>query len=910
MMIVTGLLPNIKPLSLAAIILVVSAYLPAAAFQKIDPRDKKGLSGHKLTVSDAPYVEVGIHQIGDVWMTVSNMGQFGTGGYLGTTFDPVTGMETPSCVFPSNSDLNYLYVAGFWIGAIAGRDTLVSIGVDDWVGSYVMELWPDQGEDPYPYGGGINRRSIQTSSPYYDEDAKSEQDIIAVYTDTVTNPSFVGIDNIDGRPHKPLNIEISQRSYAWSYEYAEDFILFDYSIKNIGSKKLNGVYMAVYVDGDVHHESMFGPEGYGEDLCGFRRTHPSETGCGFIDTINIAYITDNDGDPGDQGTFNMNSARGAAGIRVVRTPSDSLKYSFNWWAGDYDASSDFGPRQFGTYDDPFRDLNGRMGTPLGDANKYYVMRREEFDYDQLFVALDNTGDGWLPPPSGAAEMADGYDARYLLSFGPFEISPGEVLPVSFAWVLGDDVHTDPGDFERYFNPYDPQIFYNRLNFDDLAMNSMWASWLYDNPGYDSDGDGYRGKHRICGYDSIFVCHYDTIQTDPIAIDTVCGYDYTAADTFWYEGDGVPDFRGASPPSPPELWVIGTDGDTVKSKIIPRINEFNQGELVIRWNGFRSETEKDIFSNELDFEGYRIYMAYSPNAQEFTLITSFDIEDYNRYIWNRNRNRWELKDTPFTLDSLKSLYGDNFDPAQHDIDNPLTRNDTAFYFLAQDYNQSDLTDPALIHKIYPDAPPPQTLDLDSARIYYPEDLTDDGLFFKYYEYEYILGNLLPSQLYYIAVTAFDYGSPSSGLKSLEVPPQRNYVAEFAQNSAGQVAEEGLDVIVYPNPYRIDGKYKENGYEGRDYIDNDGKLVNQNGLPDDRTRSIHFINLPPRCTIRIFSLDGDLIREIEHDVPADFPQSSHERWDLITRNTQMIVSGIYYFSVESEWGNQTGKLVIIM
>jgi len=272
---------------------------------------------------------------------------------------------------------------------------------------------------------------------------KSEQDIIAVYTDTVTNPSFVGIDNIDGRPHKPLNIEISQRSYAWSYEYAEDFILFDYSIKNIGSKKLNGVYMAVYVDGDVHHESMFGPEGYGEDLCGFRRTHPSETGCGFIDTINIAYITDNDGDPGDQGTFNMNSARGAAGIRVVRTPSDSLKYSFNWWAGDYDASSDFGPRQFGTYDDPFRDLNGRMGTPLGDANKYYVMRREEFDYDQLFVALDNTGDGWLPPPSGAAEMADGYDARYLLSFGPFEISPGEVLPVSFAWVLGDDVHTDP-----------------------------------------------------------------------------------------------------------------------------------------------------------------------------------------------------------------------------------------------------------------------------------------------------------------------------------------------------------------------------------------------------------------------------------------------------------------------------------
>jgi len=892
------------------IIFVLSAFYPAAAFRKVSPHQKTGFSTHKAAVSDAPFVEVAIHHIGDVWMTVSNMGQFGTGGYVGSTFDPISGMETPSCVYPGNSDLNYLYVGGFWIGAISGRDTLVSIGVDDWVGSYTMELWPDQGEAPYPYGGGISRRSIQRSSPYYEEEAKSEQDIIAVYTDTVTNSSYVGIDNIDGRPHRPLNIEVTQRSYAWSYEYADDFILFDYSIKNIGLKELKKVYMAVYVDGDVHHETMFGPEGYGEDLCGFRRTHPSETGCGFIDTINIAYITDNDGDPTDQGVFSVNSTRGAAGIRVVRTPSDSLMYSFNWWAGDYDASTDFGPRRVGTYDDPFRDLNGRIGTPLGDANKYYVMRHEEFDYDQLLVAKDNTADGWLPPPSTAAEMADGYDARYLLSFGPFDISQGEVLPVSFAWVLGEDVHVKPDDFEQYFSPYAPDLFYEKLNFDNLAINSMWASWLYDNPGYDSDGDGYRGKYRICGYDSAFVCRYDTLQTDSLVIDTVCGYEYLLADTFWYEGDRVPDFRGASPPPPPELWVVDENGDTLMSKITPRINRFDQGEMIIRWNGFYSETEKDIFSNMRDFEGYRVYLAFSPNAREFTLISSYDIEDYNRYRWNPERSLWELKDIPFTRDSLKTLYGENFDPLRYDIDHPFIWEDSAFYFNTQDFNQSDYTDLTLIHKIYPEAPPPHTFDLDSARMHYPEDLTEDGLFFKYYEYEFVLGNLLPTQLYYVAVTAFDYGSPSSGLKSLEVQPQRNFVAEYAQNTAADVVEEGLSVIVYPNPYRIDADYKEYGYEGRDYIDNEGKLVQQNGLPDDRTRSVHFINLPPKCTIRIFSIDGDLIRELYHDVPAAYPQSSHERWDLITRNTQMVVSGIYYYSVESEWGNQLGKIVIIM
>jgi len=33
-------------------------------------------------------------------------------------------------------------------------------------------------------------------------------------------------------------------------------------------------------------------------------------------------------------------------------------------------------------------------------------------------------------------------------------------------------------------------------------------------------------------------------------------------------------------------------------------------------------------------------------------------------------------------------------------------------------------------------------------------------------------------------------------------------------------------------------------------------------------------------------------------------------MITRNTQVPVSGIYYYSVESAFGNQLGKIVIIM
>ena len=34
-----------------------------------------------------------------------------------------------------------------------------------------------------------------------------------------------------------------------------------------------------------------------------------------------------------------------------------------------------------------------------------------------------------------------------------------------------------------------------------------------------------------------------------------------------------------------------------------------------------------------------------------------------------------------------------------------------------------------------------------------------------------------------------------------------------------------------------------------------------------------------------------------------------WDLISRNTQAVVSGIYLYTVESETGTQVGKFVII-
>ena len=819
---------------------------------------------------ETPYVTLAVHSVGQIGLTVINKGQFGNGYFTSETRDPVTGVIAPSCQYPYPGPSEYLFTGTFWIGAVIGRDTLVSVGADGW--HPPEEMWPD----PYP-DGDIERHSITNAA---DLEAVSEQDFICRYTDTITNPAYVVQDVFDGRPHIPLGIEITQRSYAWGYSYADDFILFDYSIKNISRRLLNGVYMGFYVDGDVGSTYQTPDEAL-DDICGFRRAIDSPYGCGFKDTINIAWIADNNGrndaNSEDNCPFGPSNQTAVTGMRVVRTPSDSLKYSFNWWISNNHPPDDWGPRKAGTPEDPFRVFGQFLGTPMGDRNKYYIMRHEEFDYDQLFCAKDHTAEGWLPRPSDAYEFANGYDTRYLLSFGPFDISPGEVLPISFAYVAGEDFLTDCDAYDDIFNPNQPEDYYNTFNFDNFGSNAVWAAHIYDNPGVDTDNDGYMGRFRVCQLDT------------------------NLADTIYYEGDGVPDFRGASPPPAPELWVISDYpvGDTVRSLIVPSVDEYNQGEVLVRWYGYKSETTKDVFSNLYDFEGYRVWLSMTDEQSGFHRLCSYDIEDYNRYVYNSAREQWELNDAPFSIDELRDIYGDGFNPGEHDRDHPLYWHGNSYYFAAQDWNRSGLSDTCSIHKTYPNQLPPSTLDHDSAAVYYPEELTDEG-YFKYYMYQFKIRNLLPSQRYYFAVTAFDFGSPASNLESLENQPAKNFVAEFPQNQNRVVASKGLNVIAYPNPYRIDGGYFEQGYEGRGKRD----------IAEDRRRRIHFTNLPHRCTIRIFSIDGDLIREIVHDMPEDSPESMHEEWDLITRNTQAVVSGIYYYSVDSEYGNQIGKIVIIM
>ncbi|MDP2364074.1 MAG: hypothetical protein Q8M94_09925, partial [Ignavibacteria bacterium] len=74
-----------------------------------------------------------------------------------------------------------------------------------------------------------------------------------------------------------------------------------------------------------------------------------------------------------------------------------------------------------------------------------------------------------------------------------------------------------------------------------------------------------------------------------------------------------------------------------------------------------------------------------------------------------------------------------------------------------------------------------------------------------------------------------------------------------------------------------------------------------------RSIHFTHLPNRCTIRIFTVSGELVKEIEHD--SNIMDGSAE-WDLLTKDNLSASYGIYIYHVDAPGiGTKAGKFAII-
>lgn len=739
-----------------------------------------------------PKTQLKTHKVGNMWLTVSNYGFFGND----------EDWKYPSCEFPARSGIEYLFWGGLWLGVIKPGtrqplDTLVSTGVEGWYGPH-YELWPGTDDKDT-----IIERSIRPNSPFYADStspygkAISEQDFISIFTDTVTDPGIVGAK------HRKIGLKVIQQTYQWSYSYSKNFIIIDYKIINIGKDTLRDFFIGLYVDADC------GPAGaknsYSkaqDDICGFRRWRdlsdtlwPDSTknmrgewiggkskadpnaAIAPSEMINVAWISN----VTKRGRTNIWPTPSVTGTRVLRTPNPRLGYSFQWWYSDTDPLKDWGPH------DPSDPLDPE-GTPNTDQEKYRMMSLSKwkpkfaFDPDQL------------DPVNAPFNVYE--DTRYLLSFGPIFtarrdsmgqdfFAPGDTVPITVGYIGGLDFHKQE---DAYGWPYDPYY-----DFSNLAANASWAYKVYDNPGIDTDGDGYRGT-------------YVTIHKGG------------RIDTLWLEGDGVPDFRGPPPPFAPNV------------RAIPSNNK-----VTLIWDAFPEDTtkpeNKDPFSSRYDFEGYKVYTAYSSDKLEtagWSLLGWYDKPDAGKDTTIMYRYGYDIWPPPLITTELKDKYKE------------------------KDYKYM------FVHEGVPNGFP------------------------RYY-----------------AVTAVDWGYKPGRVEPLESDQSASLVRVIPGASLDEVQNQKLKVAVIPNPYKINVDYNAMGWEN----------------PERRTWSEHsrrldFINLPEKCTIRIYTLNGDLVATIFHPTGDSYSSPTSERWNLISRDIQAVVSGVYFFSIEENGKvTQTGKFVII-
>ncbi len=834
----------------------------------------------------APVWQPRLHFVGDLWTYLLPSGVIGNGPNRceGGTCNvlPMRPRDLdllridwiPSLEYPGGSRLNYLYVAAPMFGGIRGTDTLVSTSFFVWYG------FPNE----FNSFSEISESSSNPGTPAYDPGAIGEQEYFAVFSDTATTALplyFSTLDEIERRPHRPLGVEVRQTSRAWSSGNARTFVIFDLWFKNISGTTIADPCIGLNILPTALHYSS--PQTVGQSrTLGFIETAPADPDGKAIDvdTLMLAWASHISGLP-EAGAFTQYSPTSAIGFRLLRTPRGRV--SFNWWGG-YDeedgAEGTWGPRRLNSANS----YAVRRAWPLGDRSLYQLMTNGEVDYDAVYAAVDLTHQGWAPPSqdafkSYALASGDGLHTMHV-SCGPLEdLLPGDSLPLTFAIVGCLDFHTKPENFAQNFNAVNPQHYREGLDFSTLIQNARVADWFFDNPGVDTDNDGYHGKFYL----------------------TECtGPDENGCDTVWFKGDGVPDWGGESAPPSPSLILSS-----------------QPHQITLRWTGEVSETSRDKLSRRRDFEGYRLYSSRVNSADRYALIASWDIPDnYYRIAYIPAAGQWRQISYPLTTAQWRlELHDDTFSP--DDYDKPSiqfayrdTISDTArdhtgeiigisvrerlSYWAKQGPNHGNT---------YADG------DMIAENVIRQIDVRDTIIgdeILQFGVYEAVIANLNAAIPLWFTVTTFDHGDYRRRIEPMEGRAGASAQFAFPQYSADVASDSGLSVTVYPNPYKI--QFQNASGQTTNYFAQGFEAYGEPQMTE-HDRRIWFANLPDTATIRIYSLDGDLIREIHHPDKFLTRYSSIVGWDLISRNTQAVVSGIYIWRVDSRLGSQVGKLVII-
>lgn len=152
-------------------------------------------------------------------------------------------------------------------------------------------------------------------------------------------------------------------------------------------------------------------------------------------------------------------------------------------------------------------------------------------------------------------------------------------------------------------------------------------------------------------------------------------------------------------------------------------------------------------------------------------------------------------------------------------------------------------------------------------------------------------------YFYAVTAFSKPDTAINFPVQETSIRGNAISVTPGTSPPDNVGK---VAVVPNPYRGDLDYNATSPPWEKPPQTRERWLEQD-------RRIQFVNLPKRCTIKIYTLSGRLVETLRHEDET----KGFEDWNLTSNVNQAVASGIYLFTVKNQENGdvQTGKFVII-
>jgi len=843
-----------------------------------------------------------IHNKGNIVTTVQNWGQIGGQSHLGK----------PSGEWPKGSGHNYLAEIKYWMGAVKPNgDTVVANTDDDFMPlptiihgeeSYRIHLSTDTTSYNYDptdtVGLGIGKPAYgwrvwnsETGEWVYNKVWTLSSGMVEAGPISLQESHYRFCDANSGVP--VLGLELTQTIYQWNYSYNEDYLFVVLEIKNVSENDYSDFAFGLYCDFDVG--------GY------YPPTH--ENGrlgdlVAFDSSMNLAWTYDEDGyDPG----WGPMVKCGMMGTKYIETPDDIGMTAFRTGRWEDLPDDDKGKYEF---------INSQQfDQSLPPTDQYYIQCTRGINLISgktirvVFALVAGQTEEELKNNAAIAQTV--YDNYFI---GPEPPKPAKLVvtpgdrEVKLTWDNSSELSVDPLTGKMDFKGY--KIY---------RSTDMGQTW----------GDLVRNPDGSLGPDYIPIAIFQKDDPDDILPHTFIDRNLINGVEYWYSVVSF-DAGDTSVPIEPLQTAFGRPGEDVNCAFAyPRTDPagYLPPDATVKHHYYGNEKKSDgtvtpvIFDQTaLTGHDYKVVFTEDPFVTYWHVIDmttgdtvlqnqtkqSGDVESYpvvdgiQVIVTNGERAPRSWSQTGFATSEEATLhmgyfYGTVGETFGWPLGGDMHFRSTYEIRFTQEGSQAysffdDVTPVDVPFEVWNTTENVQVLaeiyDRDGDGVWTPENKEYIDIVNVPYD-----GQPHPEAWPYYHVWFFRFDTADTNYSPgdvfrIEGAPLNSADDEFVFNAGGidfqKARDELSEIKVVPNPYIAHALWE-----------------NKAGI-----RKIQFTNLPDECTIRIYTLAGDLVKVIEHN-----NGTGTEDWDMLNKNQQGIVPGIYFYHVDSRYGQKLGKFAVI-